>query len=387
MKAQGHNTGMKNMSLTTRKPITDVQDKLDAFEYINNQIHDTIQPIGHVTTDPKTKTYHTSVNGEVMELTEGARNQLLGIGNFGIRSFKDAERVTIKGDINAGVYMLDAVQKYADKDRYKFRDYKGEKVISTVNPKYPSIDGIALFKEVFEQLGRLGLTPKVYNMEFDPISGRQSMELVIEQWDKDTKKELGQSMGVGFKITNNINGHGHFMIQIYAVQLVCTNGMIAPVSVGGLKILHRTEGDMLKKFRSWISDKLNRYVRLYNFGRQFYSMLAEAVIITAEAHSDLISSALKRARDFELSVTPEKYFEAIAKKESIITQADIERMITIRMTDSTMTLDKDNQRENNLLNVVQAITRYSNEVVSSEKRDNLQEYAYTLATTPLIVNP
>lgn len=373
------------MSLTTRKPILDVQEQLDAFEYINNQIHDTVQPIDHVTINPTNNTYNTSVGGVVMELTEGAINQLLGIGGFAIRSFTDAERVTIKGKVSAGVYMLDAVRKYADKPTYKFKDYKGEQVISTVNPKYPSIDGVALFKEIFEQLGKLGLTPKVYNMEFDPITGRQSIELVIEEWDKNTKRELGQSMGVGFKIGNNINGRGHFMIQIYAVQLVCSNGMIAPVGVGGLRVLHRTEGDMLKKFRAWISEKLNRYVRLYRFNADFYRMLAEAVIITAEAHSDLISSALKRAKDFKLSVTPEKYFEAIAKKESLITQADIERMITIRNTDPTMSY-KDDKRENNLLNVVQAITRYSNEVVSSEKRENLQEYAYNLATAPLIIN-
>jgi hypothetical protein len=367
------------MSLITRPLINDVEQRLDAFEYIQTQIKESIIPMPFFKTDTKGK-FFTDIEGKETELLESAINQILGIGGFAIRSFKDAQKVAIKDTVNSDIFMLNSVTKYADKPVYKYGVYDN-KLTHVVNPKHPQIDGIRVFKSVFDQLGKLGLTPNVYNMEFDPISGRQNLELVVNDWNQDTSIELNKALGVGFKISNSTTGHGYFTFQLYAVQLVCTNGMIGTVNKGGLELLHRTTSDLLKKARQFIGKALNRsYVSLYSLNDDFYNLLAKSMIKTAEVHSSVISAALERAKAFKLEVHPKAYLEALGKKQTIITQKDVERMIVIHSMDNTI-----DRADNNLLNIVQSMTRLANEIENPVKREKIQELAYELSMTPMIV--
>jgi len=366
------------MSLQTRKPIDDIQERLDALEYVNDQVTEKVTEIPFFKTDTKGK-YFVEVNGTEFEVTEKAINQYLGIGKFSVKSFKDARRVNIKGPMNAETFMLNSVKKYADKQSYKLGFYKGHNT-HIVNPEHPHIDGIAMFKAIFDKLGELALTPKVYEMDYDPITGRQSLELVVEEWNKETTIELNKTLGVGFKITNSTTGHGYFSVQIFGVQLICTNGMTANVHKAGFKLLHRTYNDLLRKARQFIYRATGDYANIYSIDDEFYKQLAESTVLMAKRHSHLIADALERAQAIKLNVPPIKYFKALQKKNAFITKKDMDRMIFIRESDPTI-----DSSDNSLLNIIQSMTRYANEVVSPTKREELQEYAYQLAIDPLVV--
>lgn len=363
------------MSLTTRPIITDVQERLDAFEYISSQVKETIIPIPDFTTNLK-DSYYTTIDGQEVLLLDSAINQLLGIGKFGIKSFKDAQRVNIKEKVNADIFMLNSVSKYADKPTYKFGVYD-KQLTHTVNSKHPQLDGLAVFKAIFHQLGKLGLTPKVYDITYDPISGRQSLELVVSEWDKTTSIELNKTLAVGFKVVNSTTGHGHFRLQIYAVQLVCSNGMIAPVKVGGLELLHRTLYDLMKKARNFIIQALGSEdtynLSLYSLNEEFYQLFAKAIIMRAKEYSSTIANALERAKSIKLDISPLKQFERIGKANTLITKDDVDKLIRIHNSDQTI-----DRTENTLLNIVQSMTRLANEIENPVKREKVQELAYSM---------
>ncbi len=362
----------------TRKTLKDVQSRLDELEFMESKIENTVCAIPHFKTNLNDK-YTVDIDGREFELTEDARNQALGIGKFAIRSFKDAQRVNIPVEassvkLNAGIYMLNSVGDYADKQTYKHQFYD-DKCTSITNPNHPNLEGITLFRELFDQISITGLTPIVYDLSFDPISGRQSTEIVFEENVSRANIRLNDSMATGIKITNNINGHGHFRVQLYSVQLVCTNGMIAPVRLDGFQGIHRSKWDLLSKIRNWLYKVTGEYQNFRDFDQSFYKQLASGIIALAKKNSNVIKSALERSMTIPLTDTPLKVFEKLAKKEALITKKDVDKLVSIYHSDPT--IDRSNP---SMLNVVQSITRHANSIENPSKREDLQELAYIIAT-------
>ena len=363
----------------TRTTLKDIQSKLDELEFIESKVVNTVCPIANFKTNLNNK-YTTEINGVDYELTEDARNQALGIGKFGVKSFKDAERVSIPVQdmttkLNAGIFMLNSVKDFADKPKYKHQFYENKNV-SITNPSHPNLEGVRLFKEVFDQIGQLGLTPRVYNLDYDPISGRQSCEFVFDENVSRANIRINDTMATGIKITNNTNGHGYFKVQIYAVQLVCTNGMIAPVTVEGFAGIHRSKWDLLSKIAIWLNSITGQYYNFREFNDQLYSDLAYGIIELAKKTSSTIKTALERAMTVSLGgETPLKIFEKLAKKESAITKKDVDHLVSIYYSDPT--IDRENP---SMLNIVQSISRHANSIDSPSKREELQELSYIIAT-------
>jgi hypothetical protein len=186
---------------------------------------------------------------------------------------------------------------------------------------------------------------------------------------------MNDSMATGVKITNNMNGHGYFTVQIYAVQLVCTNGMIAPVRIDGFNGLHRSKWDLLSKIARWLHSVTGQYYNFREFNDQLYNDLAFGIIELAKKTSSVIKSALERAMTIPLVETPLKTFEKLAKKEAIITKKDVDKLVSIYYSDPT--IDRSNP---SMLNVVQSISRHANSIENPAKREDLQELAYIVAT-------
>lgn len=366
--------------LVTRQQVINVESKLDELEFIESQITKTVGEIPDFRTDMQdVPTYTIEVNDNKYSLTEQSLNQWLGIGGFAIRSFKDASRVIIKEvtpqeKLTAGIFMLNHIEKYADKDRYKMQFYDN-KNISVNNPNHPNLDGVRLFRELFNQFSMIGLTPMVYDLSFDPITGRQSLEVLFEENVQKANIRKNDSMATGIKITNSITGHAHFMVQLFAMQLVCTNGMIAPVRIDGLKVLHRSKWDMLGKISKWVSKITGRYTSYIDFNDEFYSSLVNGIVALAQKNSRVIRTALEHSMTVPLKDTPRKELEALGKKHALITKSDVDHMVNIYYSDST--IDRDNP---SLLNIVQTVTRHANSIESPVKREELQELAYVIAT-------
>lgn len=362
----------------TRSTLKDIQSKLDELEFIESKVVSTICPIDKFKTNLNNK-YTVEINDKEFELTEDARNQVLGIGKFGVKSFKDAERVKIPvqdmdAELNAGIFMLNSIKDYADKTKYKHQFYDNKNV-SVTNPDHPNLEGIRLFKEIFDQISMLGLTPRVYDLNYDPISGRQSVEFVFDENVSRANLRINDSIATGVKISNNMNGHGYFTVQIYAVQLVCTNGMIAPVTIDGFNGLHRSKWDLLSKIARWLNQITGEYYNFRDFNDQLYHDLAFGIIELAKKTSSVIKSALERAMETPLDDTPQKTFELLAKKEAIITKKDVDKLISIYYSDPT--IDRENP---SMLNIVQSISRHANSIENPAKREDLQELAYIIAT-------
>ncbi len=362
----------------TRTTLKDVQSKLDELEFIESKIMNTVCPIASFKTN-LSNNYTIEVNGVEYELTEDARNQALGIGKFGVKSFKDAERVNIPvkdmtEKLNAGIFMLNSVKEYADKPNYKHQFYENKNV-SITNPSHPNLEGVRLFKEIFDQISLVGLTPRVYNLDYDPISGRQSCEFVFDENVSRANLRMNDSIATGIKITNNTNGHGYFKVQIYAVQLVCTNGIIAPVAIEGFAGIHRSKWDLLSKIARWLNKITGQYYTFRDFNDQLYTDLAFGIIELAKKTSSTIKHALERSMTLPLLETPQKTFEKLAKKESAITKKDVDHLVSIYYSDPT--IDRENP---SMLNIVQSISRHANSIDSPSKREELQELSYIIAT-------
>ena len=373
------------MIFSKRKNIENPRMILEKYADIEANIFDITAEFPNFTTNLDNKFFAEQLaENQKYELIRGSIRQLLSIGSMSIKTFDDNKK-TIVRDIppkvlDARIYMLNSVKYYADKEQYKYRTHE-DKVIGVVNPKYPSFNANTLVLKLYDYLQDLDLNPKLVTAHYEVEEGYSRYEIYLDSETFAHNVEevpLNANLQMGFRISNSNTGNGHFKLSLSSYQKVCSNGLIAPVKLAGLELLHRTEYDMVSKIKAFIRKHKGGYAYYGGFNEidqdSLMTDFVEAIVSMAKNYSNVIAEAYKEAHTKLLTTTANKHIEAIGRTHKM-TKTEMSEIQRIYRLDET--IDRVNPSMGGIVN---AISRYANHVKKAERQEQLQEIAYLVAT-------